>query len=114
MSECVFCRIVAGDVPSAGVVSTENVYAFEDAQPQAPLHVLVVPRAHIADAGEIGSCHGPLLAEMVVAAQAVADARGVATSGYRLVMNIGADAGNSVAHLHMHLLGGRPMSWPPG
>jgi histidine triad (HIT) family protein len=114
VSDCLFCRIVAGEIPSTEVASTDVVYAFRDIEPVAPTHVLVVPRRHIADASEIRAEDGDLLAAMLVTAQEVAKAEGVATSGYRLVFNVGEDARNSVPHLHLHLIGGRPMGWPPG
>lgn len=112
-ADCLFCRIVAGDVPSTEVLSTERTYAFRDVNPGAPTHVLVVPRDHVADAAAIGPEHGAVLAEMFGAAQQVAAAEGLA-SGYRLVLNVGEDSGNSVPHLHLHVLGGRRFAWPPG
>ncbi len=114
VSDCLFCRIVAGQIPSTEVASTDLVYAFRDIEPVASTHVLVVPRRHITDASEIQAEDGDLLAEMVMTAQEVAKAEGVAGSGYRLVMNVGEDARNSVPHLHLHVIGGRPMGWPPG
>ncbi len=111
---CLFCRIVAGDVPSEAVAETEGTYAFRDINPAAPVHVLVVPRRHIADAAALTAGHGEVLAEMVGTAQAVAAREGVADSGYRLVFNVGADALNSVPHLHLHVIGGRRLGWPPG
>jgi histidine triad (HIT) family protein len=111
VTDCLFCKIVAGDVPSETVHETETVVAFKDINPAAPLHVLVVPRRHIVDASTVTEADGPLLADMVVAARAVADAAGLATPerGYRLVFNIGPDAMNSVPHLHLHVLGGEPL-----
>lgn len=114
MPACLFCGIVAGEVPSSEVLSTERTYAFRDLNPGAPTHVLVVPRQHITDAAALGAEHGAVLAEMFAVARQVAEADGVAASGYRLVLNVGEDSGNSVPHLHLHVLGGRPMSWPPG
>ncbi|MGH8916766.1 MAG: histidine triad nucleotide-binding protein [Acidimicrobiales bacterium] len=114
MADCLFCRILAGDVPSDEVCSTDGTYAFRDINPAAPVHVLVIPRVHIADAGEIGREHGPVLAEMVTTAQEVARREGLAERGYRLVFNVGEDALNSVPHLHLHVLGGHRMGWPPG
>ena len=111
MTDCLFCGIVAGDIPGEIVHQTENTVAFKDISPAAPLHVLVVPRRHITDASEITAEDGPVLAEMVMAAQAVAEAAGVAgpDRGYRLIFNIGPDAMNSVPHLHLHVLGGQPL-----
>jgi histidine triad (HIT) family protein len=114
MSDCIFCKIVAGEVPSQEVVSTEGTYAFRDNSPQAPTHVLVVPREHIADASRLSPDHAPLLAEMMTTAQEVACREGIDERGYRLVLNVGDDASNTVPHLHLHVLGGRQLSWPPG
>jgi histidine triad (HIT) family protein len=112
--ECLFCRIVAGSVPSEEVASSEHTYAFRDIEPAAPTHVLVVPRRHITDAAAVGPDEGDLLAEMLLTAQRVARAEGVAERGYRLVFNVGEDASNSVPHLHLHVVGGRRLGWPPG
>jgi histidine triad (HIT) family protein len=114
MDDCLFCRIVDGTIPSEAMASTERTYAFRDLNPAAPTHVLVVPRTHIANAAEVGAEHGDIVAEMLTTAQVVAVSEGVADSGYRLVFNIGEDAGNTVAHLHLHVLGGRHLAWPPG
>jgi histidine triad (HIT) family protein len=111
MTDCLFCKIVAGDVPSEIVHETDTTVAFRDINPAAPLHVLVVPRRHIDDASTVTTEDGPILADMVLAARAVADGAGLASPdrGYRLVFNIGPDAMNSVAHLHLHVLGGTPL-----
>ena len=114
MSDCLFCKILAGDIPSEEVASTANTFAFRDIQPTAPTHVLVIPRQHIDHAGELRAEHADVLAEMFATAQAVAASEGVADSGYRLVFNVGDDANNSVPHLHLHVIGGRRMGWPPG
>jgi histidine triad (HIT) family protein len=111
---CLFCRIVRGEVPSDPVLTTEHTYAFRDIQPAAPVHVLVVPKRHIGHAGEVGADDGSLLAEVVVAARQVAEQEGIGERGYRLVFNVGEDAQNSVPHLHLHVLGGRRLGWPPG
>jgi histidine triad (HIT) family protein len=111
---CIFCRVVAGELPSKGAYSTELTYAFHDLNPVAPLHVLVVPRAHIADCSQVTPADGDVLADMIGTGHAVAQAAGVDRSGYRLVFNIGNDAGAEVAHLHLHVVGGRKMGWPPG
>jgi len=110
-SDCLFCRIVAGEVPSETVYETPSTVAFKDITPAAPLHVLVVPRRHIVDASTVTAEDGPVLAEMLLAARAVADAAGVATPdrGYRLVFNVGPDALMSIPHLHLHVLGGEPL-----
>jgi histidine triad (HIT) family protein len=114
MADCLFCKIVAGDVPSDRVHETELTYAFRDINPAAPVHVLVVPRQHIANAAEVTADHGNVVAEMLVAAKAVADAEGIGERGYRLVFNVGEDALNSVPHLHLHVVGGQRLGWPPG
>ncbi len=114
MSDCIFCRIVAGEVPSDEVASTDRTYAFRDIKPALPVHVLVVPRAHVVSADAVTPEHGDLLAEMMTTAQEVARKEGLAQRGYRLVFNVGEDAQNSVGHLHMHVVGGRRMEWPPG
>jgi histidine triad (HIT) family protein len=111
MTDCIFCKIVAGELPADIVHETETTMAFKDTAPAAPLHVLVVPRRHIVDASTVTAADGPVLADMLVAARAVADAAGLAgpDRGYRLMFNIGPDAMNSVPHLHMHVLGGEPL-----
>jgi histidine triad (HIT) family protein len=114
VDECVFCRIVAGDISAEEVASGEQTYAFRDINPVMPTHVLVVSRDHIESADTLGSEHAETLAEMFATAQKVARQEGVAEAGYRLVLNVGDDALNSVPHLHMHLLAGRRMGWPPG
>jgi histidine triad (HIT) family protein len=113
-SGCIFCRIVAGEVPATEVASSEHAFAFRDMSPVAPVHVLVVPRDHIRDATEVKPEQGEVLADMLQLAREIADSEGVIDGGYRLVFNVGDDAGNSVPHLHLHLIGGRAMAWPPG
>ncbi len=114
VSDCIFCKIQAGEIPSTEVASSPNTFAFRDLNPVAPTHVLVIPRQHIENADELGAEHGAVLAEMYETAQRVARNDGIAERGYRLVFNVGADTGNTVPHLHLHVLGGRPMGWPPG
>jgi histidine triad (HIT) family protein len=111
MTDCLFCKIVAGEVPAEVVHGTETTLAFKDIHPAAPLHVLVIPRRHIVDASEVTADDGPVLADMLMAARAVADQAGLATPerGYRLIFNIGPDAMNSIPHLHLHVLGGEPL-----
>jgi histidine triad (HIT) family protein len=111
---CLFCRIVADTVPSAQVYRDDDVIAFRDLNPQAPTHILVIPRRHITGINAPDAADGPVLSAMVRAANAVARAEGIAESGFRLVWNVGHNAGQSVFHLHLHLLGGRPLAWPPG
>jgi histidine triad (HIT) family protein len=113
-SDCLFCKILAGQIPSTEVLSTDRTYAFRDISPSAPTHVLVIPREHVENAAAITSEHADLLVAMVTTAQQVADQEGVADSGYRLVFNVGEDALNSVPHLHLHVIGGRKLGWPPG
>jgi histidine triad (HIT) family protein len=111
--DCLFCRIVAGEIPSDRVFEDEVVVAFRDISPQAPTHVLVVPRRHVADAHALTEDDADLLAALFGASRRIADDAGLA-NGYRVVTNVGPEAGQSVPHLHLHLLGGRRMSWPPG
>jgi histidine triad (HIT) family protein len=114
MSDCVFCKIARREIPAQIVYQDDQVTAFRDLNPQAPVHVLVVPNQHVGSVAEIGPGNGPLLAALVTAATRVAEEAGVAGSGYRLVFNVGEDAGLSVPHLHLHVLGGRRLAWPPG
>ncbi len=111
--DCLFCRIVSGDIPATKVTETERTVAFRDLSPTAPTHVLVVPKRHIDHAGAIVAADGPDVAEMFTTAQEVARIDAITDSGYRLVFNVGADSGNSVNHLHLHVIGGRSMGWPP-
>lgn len=113
MSDCLFCRIVAGEIPADAVLETDRVLAFRDIDGQAPTHVLVVPRDHHADVAAVADADPALLGEVLQAAVAVARQEGL-DDGYRLVANTGADGGQSVHHLHVHVLGGRRLSWPPG
>ncbi len=113
-ADCVFCSIASGEIPSTEVLSTDLVYAFRDLNPVAPTHVLVIPREHIVDAAGITPAHGAVLVQMYDVARRVAEAEGFAERGYRLVFNVGPDSGNSVPHLHLHVLGGRRLDWPPG
>jgi histidine triad (HIT) family protein len=111
MTDCLFCGIVAGTVPSEIVHETDTTLAFKDISPAAPLHVLVIPKRHITDASCLEVSDGPVLADMFIAARAVADQAGVAgpDRGYRLMFNIGPDAMNTIPHLHLHVLGGQPL-----
>jgi histidine triad (HIT) family protein len=114
MADCLFCKIIAGEIPSKEVVSTDHTYAFFDINPAAPVHFLVVPRRHITNAAHLTAADGEVLAEMFTTAQAGAAVQGIAEDGYRLVFNVGGHALNSVPHLHLHVLGGQQMGWPPG
>ncbi len=113
MSDCLFCRIVAGEVPADVVVESERTLAFRDVAPQAPTHVLVVPRDHHADLAACADADPGLLADVLRAAVDVARQEGL-DAGYRVLTNTGGDAGQTVHHLHVHVLGGRRMGWPPG
>jgi histidine triad (HIT) family protein len=113
VSDCLFCKIVAKELDSDVVKETEVVLAFRDINPGAPTHVLVIPKEHIASAQDLGPEHGNLLAELFGVMAEVADEANLG-KGHRLVTNIGPEAGQTVHHLHFHVLGGRPMSWPPG
>ncbi len=110
---CLFCRIAAGAIAATKVHETDLSLAFRDLNPTAPTHVLVVPKRHIANADTIVPGDGPVLEDMFGCAQTVANIDGITESGYRLVFNVGEDSGNTVAHLHLHVVGGRPMGWPP-
>lgn len=113
MVDCLFCSIVAGDIPADIVLSDEQVVAFRDIEPQAPVHVLVIPKAHHRNIGELAATAPETTAHLIRAAKQVAESEGIG-DGYRLVFNTGADAGQSVFHVHGHVIGGRDMKWPPG
>ena len=114
MAECLFCAIVAGDIPSTQVLQTDRILAFRDINPQAPTHVLIIPKAHYPDVAALAAADAALLGEVIHTAQQVAEAEGVAGTGYRVVFNTGVQAGQTVPHVHGHVLGGRPLTWPPG
>ena len=114
MSDCLFCRIIAGEIPGAKVYEDDRLVAFKDINPQAPMHVLVVPRRHIASLNELTSEDDALVGEMTRRAAAIAKEHGHGERGYRTVFNCNADAGQTVFHIHMHVLGGRRFGWPPG
>jgi histidine triad (HIT) family protein len=111
---CLFCRIVAGEIPAARVHEDEVVIAIRDIAPRAPTHVLFLPREHIVSAADLTPADGPMLGQLFGAAASFARAEGLAGAGYRMVANVGEWGGQTVGHLHVHLLGGRSMSWPPG
>lgn len=113
VADCIFCKIVSGDIPADVVHSTETTLAFRDLMPQAPTHVQVIPRAHHENAAAVAARAPQVLADMVNAAAAVAEAEGL-RGDYRMVFNTGAGVGQSVFHAHLHVLGGRGFSWPPG
>ena len=114
MPECIFCKMVKGEIQPDVVYQDDQVLAFRDLNPQAPTHVLVIPKEHIATLNDLDENHGDLMGRLFVAARKVAEADGIAERGYRTVLNCNAEAGQSVFHLHLHVLGGRPMRWPPG
>jgi len=114
IDDCLFCKIIRREIPSAIVREDELTLAFEDINPQAPVHLLIVPKDHIATVEDLGPEHDGYLAALFRAAQALAAERGLVGDGYRLVLNSGERAGQSVFHIHLHLLGGRAMRWPPG
>jgi histidine triad (HIT) family protein len=113
MADCLFCAIVAGSVGSTAVLETDDCYAFRDINPAAPVHVLVVPREHLASLEDVEARHKDLIVSLLAAIRAVAAKEGIAESGYRVVTNVGPDAGQLVHHLHFHVLGGRSLRWPP-
>lgn len=113
-ADCLFCRIAAGTIPARVAHADELIVAFHDIAPHAPVHLLLIPRRHLASVRELGAEDGALLARVHAVAARLAAEHGVAESGFRLVTNAGPDAGQSVAHLHWHLLGGRGLGWPPG
>ena len=113
-SDCIFCKIAAGEIPADIVLENARTIAFRDTNPQAPTHILVIPRVHVEHAAMIEPSHAEIVTEMFTTAKEVAVLEKVLERGYRLVFNVGDDAGNLVPHLHLHVIGGRPMSWPPG
>jgi histidine triad (HIT) family protein len=113
-TDCLFCRIVAGEVPSTKVEEDDLVLAIRDINPQAPTHILLMPKTHVASAQDLGKTDGRLLGAIFAMSADLADREGIVSTGYRVVTNVGSDAGQSVDHLHFHLLGGRRFAWPPG
>ena len=111
---CIFCGIAQGDVPARTILETDEVVAFHDLDPKAPTHVLLIPRRHVASIDAMAEGDEELIGRVFAAAKEVARQQGIADDGYRLVTNIGRNAGQSVDHLHVHVLGGRRMTWPPG
>lgn len=114
MADCLFCSIATGDIPAELVAESARTIAFRDINPQAPTHVLVIPKDHHPDLAAVAAADAGLLAEMVAQAHRVAQAEGIAADGYRVVFNTGPRAGQTVFHVHAHVLGGRDMTWPPG
>jgi histidine triad (HIT) family protein len=113
-TECIFCKIASHQIPADIVRESDRVVAFRDLNPQAPTHILLIPKEHVESIADIADDHGSTLTDIMQAATQLARAEGIAGSGWRLVTNVGADAGQTVFHLHFHLLGGRAMQWPPG
>jgi histidine triad (HIT) family protein len=114
MADCLFCKMVAGEIAPDTVYEDDDVLAFRDINPQAPTHVLVVPKRHISTINDLEPADAELVGKLYLAAQQVAAKDGIAEEGYRTLMNCNAGAGQSVFHIHLHVLGGRPMHWPPG
>ena len=114
MSHCIFCRIVEKTVPARILHEDALCLAFEDVNPKAPSHTLIIPKKHIESLNSLDEMDDRLVGRLFLVAKKLAQEKGIATSGYRLIINTGAEAGQSVFHLHLHLLGGRPMAWPPG
>ena len=114
MSDCLFCKIIAGQIPGSVVYQDDQLFAFKDINPQAPLHVLILPRRHIATLNDLVPADDALVGSMFRAAAALAKEHGYADRGYRTVFNTNREAGQSVFHIHLHLLAGRPLAWPPG
>jgi histidine triad (HIT) family protein len=114
MTDCLFCAIAAGEIPATHVHDDETVVAFRDINPQAPTHILVIPRRHIASAADLSPADDALWARLLQVALQLARSEGIDADGFRIVTNVGRGGGQTVAHLHLHLLGGRPMTWPPG
>jgi histidine triad (HIT) family protein len=113
-SACIFCKIAAGEIPADIVRESDDVLALRDTNPQAPVHILLIPKEHVESVAELGEDHSGILADIMQAATQLARAEGIADRGWRLVTNVGPEAGQTVFHLHFHLLGGRQMQWPPG
>ncbi|WP_437998447.1 histidine triad nucleotide-binding protein [Sorangium sp. So ce185] len=111
---CIFCKIAKKEIPSKVVLEDEHVIAFHDLNPQAPTHVLVIPKRHIAGIAQAAPEDEAVLGRLLLAARQVAEKTGIAEGGFRTVVNSGANAGQTVFHLHVHVIGGRPMAWPPG
>ncbi len=112
MEDCLFCKIASGEIPSSVVYEDDEVFAFKDIDPKAPVHILVIPKTHIASTEHIDDTNYAITGKLILAASKIA--KDMELEGYRLVMNCNEIAGQSVFHIHCHLLGGRPMSWPPG
>ena len=114
MKDCIFCKIINKEIPASLVYEDEEIVAFNDINPKAPIHILLIPKQHFASLKDIPPEKKQILSELLFRARLLAEEKGIADSGYRLVLNTGKDSGQEVGHLHLHLLGGRRMGWPPG
>jgi histidine triad (HIT) family protein len=114
MDDCLFCKIAAKQIPAKIVYEDDRLLAFDDIRPQAPVHTLIIPKEHVASLNDVPEDRSGLLAAILIAARKIAEDKGVAASGYRIVLNTARDSGQEVFHIHFHLLGGRRMTWPPG
>ncbi|MDD8020579.1 MAG: histidine triad nucleotide-binding protein [Acidobacteriota bacterium] len=114
MIDCLFCRIIKNEIPAKSIYEDEKVLAFEDINPQAPVHTIIIPKRHVTSLKETETGDKDLLGHLLLAAKKIAEDRGLGESGFRLVINTGPDSGQEVCHLHVHLLGGRRLGWPPG
>lgn len=114
ISDCVFCKIIDKKIPAKIIFENDDILAFEDTRPQAPVHILFVPKRHIDKVADMKDADGPLMGKMILAAKDIAARKKIDESGYRIILNCNRDAGQEVFHLHMHLMGGRKFSWPPG
>ena len=114
MSDCLFCKIVRSEIPASIVYQDDRLIAFDDINPQAPTHVLIVPRRHVSTLNDLDAADDQLIGEMVRRAAAIASERGISAGGYRTVFNTNREAGQTVFHIHLHLIGGRSLAWPPG
>lgn len=112
--DCIFCKIATGQIPARIIEDGSDLLAFRDIDPKAPVHVLIIPRSHIGSLNAVDDSSAGLASRMLLMAKRLAAQEGIAESGYRLVLNTGPDGGQSVDHMHLHLLGGRPLGWPPG
>ncbi len=114
MSDCLFCKIIAGDIPAKKVYEDQDVLAFEDISPKAPTHVLVIPKKHIPTLNDLEEEDNPVMGKIFQVAKQIAREQGIDQSGYRTVFNVNESAGQAVFHIHLHVLGGRALTWPPG
>ncbi len=114
MNDCLFCKIIAGDIPSTKVYEDDEILAFRDIEPQAPEHIIIIPKTHISSANELTDGNCGIVGKIFAVAARIAKESGFADTGYRVVNNCGADGGQTVGHIHFHLLGGRNLGWPPG